>query len=186
MNRISEAKIMSAAPTLSAGGVVVLRTDTIYGITALANDKVACERVYSAKGRDASKPCIILVATEAQIWDSVSRQAFVAATQGVSDEPTSIIVPSGEDTPGWIPHGNGTVAFRLPKKPELRQLIRETGPLIAPSANPAGREPATSIEQAEAYFGDVVDTYIDGGDATDISPSHIVRVTASGDIERIR
>lgn len=178
--------MLSAAPDLIAGGVAVLRTDTIYGIVACADDQAACQRVYEAKGRDGSKPCIVLIADDVQIWDTVSRQAFIDATLHTSDEPTSVVVPAGSNTPAWIPHDNGTVAFRKPNKPELHELLLATGPLIAPSANPSGKQPATTINEAAAYFGDTVDTYIDGGKVEDTKPSHIIKVDGSGAIEKIR
>ena len=186
MNRIPEADIMSATPTLRTSGVVVLRTDTIYGIVARADDQAACERVYQAKGRDTSKPCIVLIANDAQIWDSVSREAFVRAESSLGDEPTSVVVPAGENTPAWIPHEDGTIAFRIPKKPELCRLMLASGPLIAPSANPTGAEPATTVEQAEAYFGDTVDLYIDGGAAESTSPSRVIKISDSGAVEQLR
>lgn len=186
MNHISETDIMSASTTLLSGGIAVLRTDTIYGIVARADDKLACEKVYTVKGRDATKACIVLIANDAQIWDSVSREAFVRASVDLGTEPTSIIVPSGGRTPEWIPHENGTVAFRIPQKPALAKLLLSTGPLIAPSANPAGAAPAETVEQAEVYFGDTVDLYVDGGSAQGMSASHVVRVTEGGPVERIR
>lgn len=186
MNRIPEADMLSAALTLRAGGVVVLRTDTLYGIVACAADQVACERVYAAKGRDASKPCIVLIANSAQIWDSVSREAFNKAAASANGEPTSIIVPVGPNTPAWVPHENGTVAFRIPNKPNLCQLMLASGPLIAPSANPSGEEPARSIEEAGAFFGQAVDLYVDGGIAEGVAPSRIIRVSDAGEVDRIR
>lgn len=186
MNRISETNILSAAPSLRAGGVAVLRTDTIYGIVACADDRKACERVYAAKGRDGSKPCIVLIANDAQIWDTISRKAFTSVQTHLGEEPTSVVVPSGPNTPAWIPHENGTVAFRIPHKPSLRQLLLASGPLIAPSANPAGKEPAATIEEAERYFGEAVDLYIDGGEVEGAKPSHIIKVSDAGSIERIR
>lgn len=186
MNRIPEADILSAALTLRAGGVVVLRTDTLYGIVACADDQAACERVYSTKGRDASKPCIVLIANSAQIWDSVSREAFNKAAAGANGEPTSIIVPAGPNTPAWVPHENGTVAFRIPSKSSLCQLILASGPLIAPSANPSGEETASSIEEAGVFFGDAVDLYVDGGVTEGIAPSRIIKVSDTGQVDRIR
>lgn len=186
MKRISEAESMSIVPVLRSSGVAVLRTDTIYGIVACADDQFACRRVYSAKGRDGTKPCIVLITHDAQIWDSVSRKAFVEAEVHVGDEPTSVVVPAGENTPPWVPHADGTIAFRIPNRPELRRLLLATGPLIAPSANPSGEIPAESIDQAEAYFGDAVDVYVDGGRVTEGKPSHIISVTKAGKVERIR
>lgn len=186
MNRIPETDILSCAPTLRAGGVVVLRTDTIYGIVARADDQAACRRVYAAKGRDGSKPCIVLVADSTQIWDTVSREAFARGLSTVGDEPTSVVVPAGDHVPVWLPHEDGSVAFRKPNKPGLQELLAVTGPLIAPSANPSGEEPAANTEQAEAYFGEAVDVYVDGGEVENPRPSRVVRIDETGELERIR
>jgi len=186
VKRISEVDSMSIVPILRTGGVAVLRTDTIYGIVACADDQSACERIYRAKGRDGTKPCIVLITNDAQIWDSVSRKAFVEAEMYLGDEPTSVVVPAGENTPAWIPHENGIIAFRIPNRPELRRLMLATGPLIAPSANLSGEAPAETVEQAEAYFGDAVDVYVDGGKVEGAKPSHIVTVSKSGKVDRIR
>lgn len=186
MKRISEDNISAIIPILQNGGLAVLRTDTIYGIVARADDELACKRVYAAKGRDGSKPCIVLISDEAQMWDEASRLAFVQAKEHIGNEPTSVVVPAGRYTPEWIPHGNGTVAFRIPNKPDLQALLREIGPLIAPSANPAGEVPAANIEQAETYFGDAVDVYVDGGRVEGVKPSHIIKVSDGGTVETIR
>lgn len=177
---------MSIVPVLRSGGVAVLRTDTIYGIVACADDQAACERVYAAKGRDGTKPCIVLIANDAQIWDSVSRKAFVEAEAHLGDEPTSVVVPAGENTPAWVPHENGTIAFRIPKRPELCRLMLATGPLIAPSANLSGEAPAETIDQAVAYFSDAVDVYVDGGNVEGAKPSLIVAVDKTGKVDRLR
>ena len=138
---------------LKAGGIVVMPTDTIYGIVGQAINSETVERIYKLKKRVPEKKCIILLGdwNETKIFGIDSSEFKIPET----DEPTSFIL--------------GNTAFRLPQKKELRNLLLKTGPLIVPSANPEGLPPAENITEAKNYFGlpaqagDGVDLYIDGG-----------------------
>ncbi len=79
---------------------------------------------------------------------------------------------------------NNTLAFRMPDNPQLQHLLSQTGPLVAPSANPQGLMPATTIEEAKAYFGESVDFYVDGGKSNS-EPSTLVDLT-KGVVQVIR
>ena len=81
-------------------------------------------------------------------------------------------------------HQNGTLAFRLVTS-SLARLIHQTGPLFAPSANPAGMSPAKNITEAIKYFGDVVSVYVDGGEVTTAVASRIIKLQ-DDDIVTIR
>lgn len=187
MKKVSETDHAAIASALKSGGIVVLRTDTIYGIVTRAESRKNCDTIFAMKQRDADKSCIVLIANDAQMWDAVSRDAYQSAKGIVSDAyPTSLIVPIGIQTPPWIHHGKQDVAFRIPTtKPWLIKVLEETGPIIAPSANLQSEPPATNIDEAYAYFGNAVDLYVDGGTVTDSEPSHIYRLT-SGAPERLR
>lgn len=178
MKIVSEQDIDEIVGVLNGGGLVVLRTDTIYGIVARAEDETARDKIFAVKGRDAEKKCIVLIADEQQMWDQESREAFYRVKDLIDDDhPTSVIVPSGLNTPKWVDHGTRRSAFRMPiTKPWLMALIERTGPLIAPSANPQGNEPATTIDEAVTYFGDKVDVYVDGGKVEQNEPSHLYDV----------
>lgn len=175
------------ASTLRAGGVVVLRTDTIYGIVASADNQQACDKVFELKQRNTDKACIVLIADDRQMWDGVSRAVFADTLPRLDDTyPCSVIVPVGGHTPSWIHHGDQTVAFRVPHRaPWLVQVLRESGPIIAPSANPQGEKPAKTIDEAIAYFGDGVDLYVDGGEVPPNEASHIYKFTGT-ELERLR
>lgn len=169
---------------LQAGGIGVLRTDTLYGVVARADDEAAVERIYALKGRDDTKSPIVLIASLGQLYD----QPDEPATELLADVwpgKVSVILDSHR-APAWITRGNDSVAYRLPAHDDLRDLITQTGPLIAPSANPQGERPAMTIKQAEAYFGDGVDFYIDEGTVTDDTPSQLLHVGADGEVERLR
>ncbi len=148
--------------SLKAGGVGVLPTDTIYGVVARALNEKSVERVYQLKGRTPTKPCIILIA-------DISDLSLFGITVGrLTDQlinrlwpgPVSIILPCTNQKFSYLHRGTNSLAFRLPADESLRTLLRETGPLIAPSANPEGQPPATTIEEAKKYFGDNMDFYL--------------------------
>lgn len=172
------------ADILNAGGVGVLRTDTLYGIVANADNKSAVQRVYELKGRDETKSPIVLISSSDQLFDQPD-ETLKAYVDSVWPGPVSIIFPSTK-APLWIRRGNDSVACRLPDDADLQNLVTATGPLIAPSANPEGQAPAMDITEAQDYFGDSVDFYVDGGRVIDASPSQLIRVHIDGTIERLR
>lgn len=169
--------------TLLAGGVAVVRTDTLYGIVALARNQTAVRRVYEIKGREATKSPIVLIDSLEQLFDSYD-EATISQVHQYWPGPNSIVLPSS-NAPTWIRRDNASVAYRLPAHEALRVLIRQTGPLIAPSANPEGLLPPTTIAQAQDYFGDAVDIYVDGGEVLNASASSIYRLQ-NGNFEKLR
>lgn len=169
---------------LQSGGVVVLRTDTLYGLLCLANNRSAVERVYGLKGRDDNKSPIVLVATTNHLYDEPNDKILGMLTE-VWPGKVSIVMAS-VNAPRWIERGNASVAYRLPDDTWLQGVLAQTGPLIAPSANPQGQTPAHTIQQAIVYFGDKVDAYIDDGEVVDETPSRLLRITAGGEIESLR
>ena len=84
----------------------------------------------------------------------------------------------------YLHRGTKTLAFRLPKKENLRKLIQKTGPLLAPSANPEGLTPALTIAEAKKYFGNEVDFYVNVGKLNK-KPSTLVRIK-NGEVEILR
>lgn len=172
------------AQILAAGGIGVLRTDTLYGVVARADDEAAVRRVYELKGRDDDKSPIVLVSSVNDVYDELApeHRAYVdRAWPG----PVSVIVPSLH-APSWIRRGNDSVAYRMPDDAELRELLASTGPLIAPSANPQGMQPAMNAQEAKYYFGNKVDFYIDQGTVESREPSKLVRLSEDGGVTRLR
>lgn len=158
---------------LLAGELVVLKTDTIYGIVARASDAAVVERLYRVRRRQPHKSCIILVADLASIpgLSSAEEQGYLRLHQ---EYPTTLVSSAPADFLPHLARTDGTLAFRLVSG-ELADLIRRTGPLLAPSANPEGLPPATTISEAVNYFGEAVSVYVDSGQVTDAAPSRIVR-----------
>lgn len=177
---MKKSAVEALVATLLDGGIAVIRTDTLYGIVARADDKQAVEKVYAAKGRNPGKSCIVLVDHPTRAYGELD---------GVElewDEPTSVLIES-PTAPLWLLRENSLIAHRLPNVEWLREVIRQTGPLIAPSANPEGMPPAMNIAAARTYFGDLVDMYVDGGDVPATSaPSRLLRIHVDGKVERLR
>lgn len=149
---------------LARGGCAVIPTDTIYGIVAAAWNQEAVERVYSIKGRSPQKPCIILIDNAAKMRDfGVSNEHIEKVLSYAAPTPTSFIVPISRDDLEYLDRGTHTLAFRIPRPDALHHLLIRTGPLIAPSANPEGLQPASTIDEARAYFKEAVGAYSDGG-----------------------
>ncbi len=75
----------------------------------------------------------------------------------------------------YLHRGTNTLAFRLPSKKSLRNLLKKTGPLVAPSANPEGKPPAKTIKEAKRYFKNKIDFYLDGGRIAG-KPSKLIQI----------
>lgn len=172
------------AQTLLDGGVAVLRTDTIYGIVACAENQDAVEKVYRLKDRDSKKSPIVLIADSAQMFDDVSIE-LQNKLDSVWPGKVSVVLSSTK-APNWISRDNHSVAYRLPNEPQLIKLLEVTGPLIAPSANPESMQPAVSVERAKEYFGNEVDIYLDGGVVEDNKPSQLISMDEFGNTEVLR
>lgn len=169
---------------LRAGSIGVLRTDTLYGLVCSAHNEAAVQRVYACKGRDDDKSPIVLIAAIEQMFDEPTAKERVVIDR-VWPGPVSVIVARTQSPP-WIRRHNTSVAYRVPAEESLRQLLQKTGPLIAPSANPQSKVPASTIQQAQEYFGSRVDFYVDEGEVTQVCPSQLLRITPDGVVEQLR
>ncbi len=170
--------------SLQADGIGVVLTDTLYGIVASANSPRAVERLYNARGRDHSKPCIVLIDSIAQAWEPYDQYSAVLDT--LWPGKVSVVLPAGKNSPLYVHRGVGSIAFRVPDDAELRALLQKTGPLLAPSANADGMPPAMDIAEAQAYFGSSVDFYVDSGRCTNTQASALVRLNNDGSLTTLR
>ena len=169
---------------LKSGGVAVIRTDTLYGIVAAAGNKDAVERVYAIKHRNPQKSCIILIDGPSSAYSHTDELELDVREH--HQVPTSFLI-DGRGAPEWLLRQNEELAYRVPASADLRALLKQTGPLIAPSANPEGLPPAMTVDEAQRYFGESVDIYVDGGEVpVDTPPSRLLRIHPDGREERLR
>lgn len=164
----------------------IILTDTIYGIVGLALDKDVVERIYKVKKRDIKKPMIILISSIedlSNIFGINLNQKCINILKEFWPGNVSVILPCKKFE--HIHRGLNSIAFRLPNKKELIDLIKETGPLVATSANKEGKKPAQSIIEAKKCFHDEIDFYIDGGEPSK-NPSILIKLKNEDELEILR
>ena len=154
--------------------VGVIPTDTIYGLAARAADHRAVARLYAFKQREA-KPGTLIAASIDQLVELGIKRRYLTAVAQYWPNPLSVIIPCGPEL-AYLHLGKQSLAIRIPNKPELRELLQKTGPLLTSSANHPGEPPANTVAEAEAYFGEAVDFYEDGGNLANYKPSTIIRI----------
>jgi len=176
-----EAGISAALSTIQAGGLVVLPTDTVYGLGADAFSPQAVAGLLAAKGRGRNMPPPVLVGSVRAA--SALAESLGAFGQDLIDEfwpgPLTLIFRASPTLRWDLGDTNGTVAIRMPLHPVGLELLRRTGPLAVSSANKTGFPATTTATEAESQLGDSVSVYLDGGPCADSVPSTIVDLTGS-------
>lgn len=163
-----------AGEKLQQSGVVgVLPTDTVYGLVARAADKDAVNRLYKLKSR-AQKPGTVIAASIDQLVDLGIPRRYLVPLASYWPNPISIVVPTAPSL-AYLDLGKFSLAVRIPAGDALQKLLARTGPLLTSSANHGREVPAKNIRDAEKYFGERVDFYVDGGEI-DKPASTIMRV----------
>jgi tRNA threonylcarbamoyl adenosine modification protein (Sua5/YciO/YrdC/YwlC family) len=158
------------ADVLRAGGVVLLPTDTIYGLHAVATNEQAVARIRSMKARGDDKPFVIIASSVEQL-EKLGAMIPDALRQ-IWPAPLTAILASGAKT----------VAARVPDLPWLRSLLDRTGPLVSTSANRSGEPPITTPEMLADDLFEALDAVLDAG-LREGQPSTIVDFT--GDEPRV-
>ena len=167
--------------TLCDGGVGVIPTDTLYGIVGSALLEKTVERIYTVRRRDGDKPLIVLIGSISDmslfgIHLNSFKQKIVST---VWPGKVSVIVPCTQKKFTYLHRGTKGIAFRMPQHQGLLRLLVQTGPLVAPSANTQGNNPAYTIADARGYFGEDVDFYVDGG-VRHSPPSTLISLRTDG------
>lgn len=167
-----------ARTALRRGELVVIPTDTVYGIAADAFSPRAVQRLLDAKGRTRQSPPPVLVpsvqtleALAAVIPDAVRKLVDAFWPGGLT-----IVLPAQPSLAWDLGDTDGTVAVRMPDNRIALELLTETGPLAVSSANLTGQPAATTATAAEAMLGDTVEVYLDGGESATVA-STIVDAT---------
>ena len=177
--------IASAISAVKGGRLVVMPTDTVYGIGADAFDRDAVGSLLAAKGRGRNMPVGVFVGS----WNTIdglvysvppaARELIRAFWPGA----LSLVVTQAPSLQWDLGDANGSVMLRMPLHPVAIELLREVGPMAQSSANVSGRPAAVTAAQAHEQLGDKVEVYLDGGPAEQQAASTIVDLT--GDQPRI-
>jgi len=178
---VSGSPVDDAADALARGELVVLPTDTVYGLAARPDVPGATERVFLAKSRPRSLTLPVLVADlaaargAAVVGEMAQRAARAwwpgAATLVLPRTPRSLEWDLGDD--------RETVGVRVPDEPLALDLLRATGPLAVTSANRSGDAPGRTCEELVDAFGDAVAVYLCRDDPLEGVPSAVLDLTVS-------
>ena len=173
--------IAAAVSALKEGGLVVLPTDTVYGIGADAFNNEAVAALLAAKGRGRDMPVPVLVGSWHTIEGLVytvphtARELIRAFWPGA----LSLVVRQAPSLPWDLGDAHGTVMLRMPLHPVAIELLSEVGPMAVSSANISGRPAAVSAADAREQLGDLVDVYLDGGPSEQQAASTIVDLSGA-------
>ncbi|RNL80026.1 L-threonylcarbamoyladenylate synthase [Nocardioides marmorisolisilvae] len=176
-----EAGLTAATTAIRAGELVVLPTDTVYGLGADAFDPAAVSRLLDAKGRGREMPPPVLVGSPATL-DALARDLPSWARVLVDKYwpgPLTVVVRQQTSLQWDLGETRGTVAVRMPADKTALELLARTGPLAVSSANLTGRPAATDADQAAEMLADAVTVILDGGPTADDRPSTIVDCTGA-------
>ena len=178
-----QAAVARAAELLRAGAVVVLPTETVYGLAANALDPAAVRRIFEIKGRPAGNPVIVHVASLemargcVSAWPPMADRLAAAFWPG----PLTLVLPRAAQIPEAVTAGGPTVGVRWPSHPLIQAVIQACGfPLAAPSANPSAGLSPTSVEHVRRSLGNRVPLIIDGGPSQVGIESTVVDLSESG------
>ncbi len=176
--RAFDAAVEEAASVLRAGGVVVLPTDTVYGVSqAVAANPGGVARLFAIKRRDPAKTVPWLVAAPEDLGRYGARVPAFAFRLAEALWPggLTLVVPASAEVPAAYRAADGTVALRMPASSFVRAVARVAGsPLAATSANTSGRPAPTSFEGLEGRIVAEADLVVDGGATPDAQASTVV------------
>lgn len=164
---ISSPRAVSAATlTINNGEVIAFPTDTVYGLGVSAFNRQAIDRLYAVKQRDASKALPILIADVSNLRSvaSLPTAEVKAIIEHFWPGPLTLILPRNPALPDNISPGS-TIGVRIPDHPATREMLRNTGPLAATSANISGQDETQTAQQVARMFMDKINLILDGGPA---------------------
>ncbi len=177
--------IAAAVDAVKNGELVVLPTDTVYGIGADAFTPHAVTALLNAKGRGRNVPPPVLVGSRHTLDGLV--YSLPRAARDLADAfwpgALTIVVEHSPSLQWDLGDTGGTVGVRMPLHPVALEVLRETGPMAVSSANKHGQPAATTAQEAQDQLDYAVRVYLEAGPCPDPVPSTIVDVT--GDVPRI-
>jgi tRNA threonylcarbamoyl adenosine modification protein (Sua5/YciO/YrdC/YwlC family) len=174
-----EAAIEAAALAVQRGGLVVLPTDTVYGVGADAFDHDAVQALLDAKGRGREMPPPVLISAATTLAALAANvQPYVEAlTEAFWPGPLTLVCEQQPSLTWDLGETRGTVAVRMPDHELAREVLERTGPLAVSSANTTGSPAATDADEAERMLGESVAVLVDAGPSPGGQASTIIDVT---------
>jgi L-threonylcarbamoyladenylate synthase len=177
--------IEQAAAAVKRGQLIVMPTDTVYGLGADAFNRNAVQALLQAKGRGRDMPVPVLIGAPSALHGVAAGLSDVAEALVEAFWPGGLtLVCHEQPSLTWdLGDTGGTVAVRMPLHPVAIEVLRITGPMAVSSANRRGQPPGRTAAEAAEQLGDAVAVYLEGGPTVDDRPSTIVDVT--GPVPRV-
>lgn len=168
---------IQAAEIVQRGGLIAFRTDTFYGLGADPLNQSAVAKIRLLKGREESKPILVLVADARDVVRFVSHRttSFDRVAERHWPGPLTLVGKARPELPDELTAGTGTIGVRLPKDQTVRALIRICGgSLTGTSANLSTQSPARSAAEVDAYFPMGIDLILDSGEVAVTEASTVI------------
>lgn len=177
--------LAAAVDAVRAGSVIVLPTDTVYGVGADATSPPAVQRLLDAKNRGRDMPPPVLVAEVAMVRALAANvdERVLALARAFWPGALTLVLRAHDSLRLDLGDRGDTIAVRVPDQAFARELLRRTGPLAVSSANVSGQEAALTVAEAVSQLGDSVAVYLDAGSMAGPVPSTILDL--SGDRAQI-
>ncbi len=167
-------------------GIGVLPTDTILGIVGSVYSKKAVKRIYEVRERDKNKPLIILLNNIAELKKFGVKNIPEKELNKIWPDKISVIFEVKNKKFEYLHRGTNTLCFRLPKTGFVADILKKTGPLVAPSANPQGKIQAKNITEAKKYFGNKLDFFVPGKTSNSTSSTILRYISKDKKFELVR
>ncbi|MGL6236584.1 MAG: L-threonylcarbamoyladenylate synthase [Segniliparus sp.] len=177
-----ESGVGAATAAAQGGHLVVIPTDTVYGLGCDAFDQGAVAALLAAKGRGRDMPTPVLVGSWATIEglaSTVTDQAW-QLVHAFWPGPLSLVLPVAPSLAWDLGETRGTVMVRMPLHPVALQVLGKVGPMAVSSANRSGQAPAKTAAEAKEQLGDSVAVYLESGAAPLGEPSTILDLSSGG------
>lgn len=178
----NEGARIQAAEIIQSGGLIAFRTDTFYGLGADPLNHSAVAKIKQLKGREESKPILVLIADARDVVRFVIHRSasFDRAAKRYWPGPLTLVGKATPELPDELTAGTGTIGVRLPNDPTVRALIRICGGgLTATSANLSAQPPARSAQEVDAYFPMGIDLILDSGEVAVTDPSTVLDLSGN-------
>lgn len=194
LDKLQPATLNTIAGSLKRGEVVVLPTDTIYGLSARADSGKAIGRIKRLKGRCSDKPLAVLVSD----WTMLKKYVFLSPAQEremrrlvrSSSRPLSFVLPHKSNLPAAVYAGSSGLAVRLPKNQFLIKIIKSVGvPLVSTSLNLSGQEVISDPKRIVQFFpikSRQPDLVLDAGPCRRSHPSRLLDLRGEGKMRILR
>lgn len=181
-----------ARQSIGRGELIVMPTDTVYGVAADAFSPEAVQRLLDAKGRGRQSPPPVLIPNVGTLaaLAAEATEPLSALAEAFWPGPLTIITQANPSLSWDLGETGGTVALRIPGNAFARELLQETGPLAVSSANRTGMPAAGSAEEAKGMLGDSIAVYLDGGElrgeASTIVDATSLAADGTGEVRIVR